>query len=58
MKSYANNVIFKQGIKLPYNPDEFYTSVGFRDGSMHIFLDINKDAHRILEESFWYDVKK
>ena len=58
IRTFLNNVVFKQGIQFPYNPDQLYTTVGFKEGSMHVFLDINKDAHRILEESFWYDKKK
>lgn len=29
IKTYLNNVMFKEGIKFPYNPNEIYTSVSF-----------------------------
>lgn len=40
LRKYLNNVYFKNGLWLPYNPEEIYTTVFFKEQSMHIFLDL------------------
>ena len=30
LKKYFNAVYLKEGLKFPYNPEEIYTSVGFK----------------------------
>jgi hypothetical protein len=32
MRTYMNNVYFKNGIRFPYNPDEVYSSIIFNKG--------------------------
>ena len=50
--------MFKNGIKFPYNPNEIYTSVSFQNKQMHIFLDVNENADRFLDNEFLDDDTK
>lgn len=45
----------KEGIKFPYKPDEIITNFLFREGTMHITLDVENDFALLLEEDFWVD---
>ena len=53
MKNYLNDDYFKNGIRFPYNPKEIYTTFGFQEKSMHIFLDLNENADQYFEDTYW-----
>jgi len=44
MKKWLNENFYKGGIYAPYNIDEFKTNIMFREKSMHILLEVEKDA--------------
>jgi len=37
-----NDVILLEGIKFPYTVDEIKTEVKFNEGSMHVFMEVEK----------------
>jgi len=45
----------KTGVKFPYKPDEFLTDFKFKEGSMHIMLDVEQKMADLLERDFWWD---
>lgn len=53
MKNYFNQVILPKGLHFPYSVDEIETDVKFKEGSMHVFLQIEQNAQKVLEEEFW-----
>ncbi len=40
LKKWMNAVYLKNGLVMPYNPKELYTSVAFKEQSMHILLEV------------------
>lgn len=58
MKNYFNQVILPKGLHFPYSVDEIETDVKFKEGSMHVFLQIEQNAEKVLEEEFWDDAAK
>jgi len=53
MKKWLNDVILLDGIKFPYALDEIKTEVKFQQGSMHAFMEIEKNFANYLEDEFW-----
>jgi hypothetical protein len=43
----------KNGVRMPYNPKQLYTTVDFKEKSMHILLEAGEDAEEFLEDNFW-----
>lgn len=59
LRKYLNAVYFKKGLNFPYNPEEIYTTVKFKEQSAHIFLDVAEDAERFFVNELWdEDAKK
>lgn len=58
MKKWMNDVILLDGIKFPYSIDEVKTEVKFQEGSMHVFLEVEKDVQEFFEEEFWDEAYK
>jgi len=58
LKKYLNDVVFRGGIKFPFNIEEVYTSLEFGKGQMHLLIDVNEKAAEFLEEELWDDNKK
>ena len=58
MRTYLNNVYFKNGIKFPYNPEEIYTSIVFNKGQMHVLLDLLEDADKFFKAELWNENQK
>ncbi len=48
-----NDVILLEGVKFPYSIDEIKTEVKFNEGSMHVFMEVEKKAADFFEEEFW-----
>ena len=44
MKKWMNDVYLREGIYFPYGVDEFYTTVFFKEMSMHIMLEVEDKA--------------
>ena len=40
LKKWMNAVYLKNGLVMPYNPKQLYTSVAFKEQSMHILLEV------------------
>ena len=40
LKKWMNVVYLKNGLVMPYNPTELYTSVAFKEQSLHILLEV------------------
>jgi len=53
MKKWMNDVILLDGVKFPYALDEIKTEVKFVEGSMHVFLEIEKNVANYFEDEFW-----
>ena len=53
MKNYFNQVILPKGLHFPYSVDEIETDVKFKEGSMHVFMQMEQNADKVLEEEFW-----
>ena len=53
LKKWFNDVILLDGVKFPYSIDEIKTEVKFQEGSMHVFLEIEKNYGTYMEEEFW-----
>lgn len=53
LRQSLNANYFDQGIVLPYNVDEIYTSVYFREHAMYVMLEIEEDVDRWFEDMFW-----
>ena len=58
MKKWLNDVILLDGIKFPYALDEIKTEVKFQQGSMHAFMEIEKNFANYLEDEFWDEAYK
>ena len=43
---------------MPYNPKQLYTTVDFKEKSMHILLEAGEDAEEFLEDNFWDQAHK
>jgi len=52
VKDWMNDVKLKNGTLFPYGVDEFKSSVSFKPKSMHVLLEVEKDAAEFLEEEF------
>ena len=53
MKKWLNEVIFRDGIKFPYKPDQLLTTLAFLEGSMHVMLRVDPNAAVFFEKEFW-----
>jgi hypothetical protein len=49
-KKFLNNDYLAYGIRFPYNPEEFYTTVNFKEQSMHIMLEVEEEAYEWFDE--------
>lgn len=59
LRKYLNAVYFKKGLQFPYNPEEIYTTLKFKEQSMHVFLDVAEEAERFFVDKLWdEDAKK
>lgn len=58
MKTYLNNVMFKNGIIFPYNSREIQTTLGFSKKAMHIFMEVQDEAEKFLDKQFLDDDTK
>lgn len=38
---------------MPYNSKQLYTTVDFKEKTMHILLEAGDDAESMLEDRFW-----
>jgi len=45
----------KDGVRIPFKPDEFLIDVKFQEGSMHVMLDVEDGIAEVLEDRFWWD---
>merc|ERR1712070_1319403 len=52
VKDWMNEYKLKKGTLFPYGVDEFKSTVSFKPKSMHILLEVEKDAAEFLEEEF------
>jgi len=52
IKNWMNATKLKNGVKFPYGVDEFKSSVNFKAKSMHVLLEVERDAGEFLEEEF------
>ena len=43
----------KEGIRFPYKPDELLTNFRFKEGSMHIMLDVEDKFDDVLDNALW-----
>lgn len=58
-KKWLNDVVLLDGLKFPYSVDQLQTEVKFAEGSMHVFLEVEKEIKELLEGEFWdEDYKK
>jgi len=55
MKKWMNDVILLDGVKFPYAIDELKTEVKFQEGSMHVFIEVEKNVANYFEQEFWDD---
>lgn len=53
LKKWMNDVVFRNGVKFPYNMKEIYTSVQFQEKSAHIFLEVEEEMGKLLEKDLW-----
>lgn len=53
MMHWLNTDIFRGGVKLPYRPDEFLTTIAFSDKSAHILFEVEAQMEELLEEKLW-----
>lgn len=53
MKKWLNDVIFRNGVRFPYNMHEIYTTLKFQEKSAHIFLEVEENLDKLLEKDFW-----
>jgi len=51
-KKWLNEHYFEGGIYAPYNVEEFYTTVTFREKSMHIMLEVLGRADQFFEDYY------
>jgi hypothetical protein len=51
-KKWLNNDYLSWGIRFPYNPEEFYTTVAFQEKSMHIMLEVEDDAYKFFDDKY------
>ena len=53
-KTYLNDVILRGGIPFPYDTEEFYTTVQFREGAMYLINVVEEEyATYKLEYPEW-----
>ena len=55
MKKWMNDVVFRNGVRFPYNMSEIYTTIKFQEKSAHIFLEVEDNAAKVLEKGLWKD---
>lgn len=53
LKKLLNNVYFNEGIKLPYDMTELYTSIRFQEQSLHILLELESNGDFLFEKNLW-----
>lgn len=53
IKKWMNDVYLREGIYFPYGVDEFYTTVNFKEQSMHILLEVEENAEEYFEDNYW-----
>jgi len=58
LKKYLNDVVFRNGVKFPFNAEELYTSLEFAKGQMHVLIDVNEKAAVFFEEELWDENKQ
>lgn len=54
IKKWMNDVYLREGIYFPYNVEEFYTTVFFKEKSMHIMLEVEEGAEQYYEDNYLY----
>ena len=54
IKKWMNDVYLREGIYFPYNVEEFYTTVFFKEKSMHIMLEVEDSAEQFWEDNYLY----
>jgi hypothetical protein len=65
-KKYLNEVVLRNGIKFPYEVEQFYTTVQFRDGAMYFINVVEEEyatykeqyPHREANDKKWYSIMK
>lgn len=55
MKKWMNDVVFRNGVRFPYNMKEIYTTIKFQEKSAHIFLEVEENMDKLLEKDLWKD---
>lgn len=53
IKKWMNDVYLREGIFFPYGVDEFYTTVFFKEKSMHVMLEVEDNAEQFFEDNYW-----
>lgn len=53
LRRKLNEDYFQQGIVLPYNVREIYTTVTFREHVMYVLLEVEQGVDRFFEDEFW-----
>lgn len=43
---------------MPFNPKEIYTTLAFKEESMHIMLEVEEEADKFFEDELWDDEAK
>ena len=54
-KRYMNEVIWVDGVDLPFTTHELYSDIKFKEKSLHVFLEVEDDAAEWFEEEWWED---
>lgn len=54
-KRFMNEVIWIDGVDLPFRVDEIYSDIKFKEKSMHVFIEVEDDAAEWFEDEFWGD---
>ena len=50
MQGWLNDVVFVDGVDLPFTINEIWGDVKFRQGSMHIFIEVEERAAQFFED--------
>ena len=49
LKKWVNEDVLVNGIQFPYTMEEFYTTLKFKEKSMHLMLEVEKSFSKIFD---------
>lgn len=54
-KRFMNEVIWIDGVDLPFTMNEIYSDIKFKEHSMHVFIEVENEAAEYFEDKWWDD---